>query len=584
MAGGLQAGAGPPAVPRGRWLLTAVAVCAVTAFEIFAQRPLWGAGTVLAVVNLAALVTFMVTGLLLKDEPGQRGTGWALILAGICHPLGLVNRWDFGPMPLYAWVFGYLDDIFGAWALLRYPQHRLARHQRVFLLAMCCWLVGGPAFLAAASEPSWAGASRSAWWLGWFPDRPAFTVSSNVFDVGALGLSVVFLLLLLGRFFRARGMDRLVITPVIVAAVVSDVAAGTVVSGLLFSVRGDTLLTIEGAAELVVPLAFLISVIQRRVARGRVAELTVHLAGQDEATSVRDALRRALHDPRLDIRYWVPSSQSYVDDTGQPADPCRPGPGQLALPITASDGRTPLAILLADRSTVRDRPLLDGVLSASQMALENARLQADLQAQLQETKASRARIVEASLAERRRLERDLHDGAQQHLLGLAAKLTAARVQATDPAVVSSMDQLSAELLEVLGELRTLAQGILPPVLEQSGIAAAVEGVIERLPLPVRLDADVGRFTAAIEATAYFVVSEALANTVKHAGARGANVRIRQEEKMLIVEVHDDGRGGADAAGAGLAALADRVTTLGGQLSVISPAGHGTRLTASIPCG
>ena len=583
MAGGTDAD-GRSLRPSGsRWLLIAAGLSVVTALEIFAQRPLWGRDTVLAIVNLAAMVTFMITGLLLKDEPGQRGTGWALILAGIFHPLGMLNRWNFGPMPLYAAVFGYLDNIFGSWALLRYPNHRLGRHQRAFLIAAWCWLVGGPAFMAVVSEPSWQGASAASWWPSWFADRSVYTASASVFDIGALILAIVFIALLLSKFRRARGMDRLVIMPVFVAAIVSAIAAGTVVAGLLFSAAGDTLFTIESTAELFVPLAFLMSVIQRRMARGRVAALTVQLAGQDAPKPVRDALRRALHDPHLNICYWVPASSSYVDSAGQPIDPAQLRPGQLAIPITGSDGRTPLAVLFADRSTARDRPLLDGVLSASQMALENARLQADLQAQLQEAKASRARIVEASLAERRRLERNLHDGAQQHLLGLAAKIAVARVTATDPAVVTSMDHISAELLEVLGELRALAQGILPPVLEQSGIAAAVEGVIERLPLPVRLEATTERLPMAIEATAYFVVSEALTNTIKHARANSAAVLIRQEEEMLVIDVEDDGRGGADPAGTGLAALADRVTTLGGRLVVVSPLGNGTRLTASIPC-
>lgn len=573
----------PGGLSRNGWLLVA-GLFPVVALEIYSQRPLWGPTTVLAVVNLATMVTFMVTGLLLKDEPGQHGTGWALILAGIVHPLGMLNRWDFGPMPLYAAVFGYLDDIFGAWALLRYPNPRLARHQRVFLTIMCCWLIGGPAFLAVASKPSWEGASTAAWWPAWFPDRSVYNTSSGIFDLGALVLALVFVVLLLSRFFRAKGMDRIVITPVIVAAVVSDLAAGAVVTGLLVSANGDTLLTVESAVELVVPVAFLISVIQRRIARGRIADLAVQLATPDPAKPVRDALRKALHDPQLDICYWMPASRAYVDGAGRPADPGHPGPGQLAIPMTGSDGVTPLAVLFADHSTVSDGPLLKGALSASRMALENARLQADLQAQLQETKASRARIMEASLAERRKLERNLHDGAQQHLLGLAARLGAIKVKAKDPDVIASMDHISAEILEVLGELRALAQGILPPVLEQSGIGAAVEGVIERLHLPVRLQACTGRLPPAIEATAYFVVSEALANTVKHAQAHSADVRICRADEVLIVEVSDDGRGGADAAGTGLSALADRVASLGGQFGVTSTQGEGTRLTARIPCG
>jgi signal transduction histidine kinase len=218
------------------------------------------------------------------------------------------------------------------------------------------------------------------------------------------------------------------------------------------------------------------------------------------------------------------------------------------------------------------------------MALENARLQEDLQEQLKETRASRARIVEAGLAERKQLERNLHDGAQQRLLGLAAQISAARVSTTDPEAATSLEGFSAELLEALSELRALARGILPPVLAQSGIAAAAEGVIEHVPVAVRLEAEVGRFPAAIEATAYFVISEALSNTVKHAQASRVEVIISQEDQVLLIQVQDNGRGGADPGGAGLAALADRVATLGGTLVVSSPPGGGTHLRASLPCG
>jgi signal transduction histidine kinase len=568
---------------RNGWLLAAAVVPVVTALEAYALRPVWRANTVLAFTYVATAAAFVLTGLLLKDEPGQRGTGWALILAGVLEPLGLLNRWNFGPMPLYAWVFGYLDEVFGAWALLRYPNPRLRRHQRVFLVVLAAWVAGGPAFLAALSRPGWQGVSASAWWLAWFPDRPGWDAATKVFNAGALILCLVFIALLMARFFRARGMDRLVITPVVVAAVASAFAAATVVTGFLLSIGGDGLLTVESAVQLVVPLAFLISVIQRPLARARLAEMTVELAGQDSARRVQEMLRRVLHDPHLDIGYWDPATRRYVDSTGQPADPGHPGPGRLALHITGSDGTTPLAVILADRSTVRDGPLLQGALGASRMALENARLQGDLQEQLKETRASRARIVEAGLAERKQLERNLHDGAQQRLLGLAAQISAARVSTTDPEAATSMERFSAELLEALSELRALARGILPPVLEQSGIAAAAEGVIEHVPIPVLLEAEVGRFPAAIEATAYFVISEALTNTVKHAQAGRVEVIMSQEHQVLLIQVKDDGRGGADPRGAGLAALADRVATLGGTLVVASPPGEGTHLRASLPC-
>ncbi len=581
-AAGRGAIGGAPRLSRSGRLLLAAGVPAITVLESGAQLPLWGADTVLAAVNLATVVTFLITGILLREDSGQRGTSWAVILAGVTRPLGWLNHWGTGPWPLYASVFGYLDDIFGAWALLRYPNPRLQRHHRYFVASMCGWLVGVPAFLAVVSRPAWHGFSAASWWPAWFPDRLFYADASAVFDAGAVGLAMMFIGLLLSRYFKARGIDRLILTPVIVAAIVAAIAAATVMAGLLFASVSDDLLTIEGATELVVPLAFLISVIQRNMARAGVADLAVRLSGPAPAEAVRDELRRVLRDPRLDLYYWMPGGQNYVDTAGRPVDLPDTGNGRLVIRVSGS-GQSPLAAILAHPSARRDRVLLDGALGASRMALENERLQADLRARLEEATASRARIAEAALAERRRLERNLHDGAQQRLIGLAATLAATRAEVTDPAVISALDHASTELLEALRELRDLARGILPAILSQSGVGPAVEGVVERIPIHVRLDITATRYRAAVEATAYFVICEALANAVRHARAPRAEVRVGEEDRMLVVHVTDNGRGGADPRGAGLAALADRVKALGGEITIDSPAGGGTQLTARIPC-
>ncbi len=569
-------------IARDSRVLLLAGVPTLTVLEALAQRPLWSSHTILVVVNLATLVTFLITGVLLRDEPGQRGTSWALILAGVSRPLGWLNQWGTGPLPLYASVFGYLDDIFGAWALLRYPNHHLERHQRRFLATLLFWLVGGPAFLAVVSRPGWHHFATSSWWPGLAPDRRVYDLGSTVVNAGALVLAVIFIGLLLNRFSRAKGVDRLILTPVFVAAIVAAIAAGMVVTGFLFSAVSDDLFTIEGAAELAVPLAFLISVIQRGIARGGVADLTAQLSGPDPTKALRQALRQVLRDPTLEIWRWAPECGTYVDSDGRPASPNQPRRGRMVLRLCASNGR-PLAVIIADRSAARDRALLKGAVGASRMALENAQLQADLKAKLKETRASRTRIVEASLAERRRLERNLHDGAQQRLLGLAATLQAAQTHATDPAVIAALEHAGTQLREALSELRDLARGLLPPALSHSGIGAALEEVAERLQVPVRLNVTSRRFAPAIEATAYFVICEALTNTAKHAQAHTAAVHVRCEEQMVLINVDDDGKGGADPHGAGLAALADRVNAMGGELDIVSPPGGGTHLEARIPC-
>jgi signal transduction histidine kinase len=215
-----------------------------------------------------------------------------------------------------------------------------------------------------------------------------------------------------------------------------------------------------------------------------------------------------------------------------------------------------------------------------------ARLDAELRARLEELRASRARLVEASDTERRRLERDLHDGAQARLLGVLLLLGQAR-RRVDPdreaAVI--LDRAHAELQTSLAELRELARGIHPAMLSEKGLEPALQALATRAPVPVTLETDADRrLPGPVEIAAYFVVSEALANVAKYSQATAATVAVRRANGSVTVEVADDGIGGADAArGSGLRGLADRVAALDGTLRVDSPAGEGTRLRVEIPC-
>ena len=223
---------------------------------------------------------------------------------------------------------------------------------------------------------------------------------------------------------------------------------------------------------------------------------------------------------------------------------------------------------------------------AREADLEVERLQAQLRAQLVEVRASRARIVEAGDAERRRLERDLHDGAQQRLLGVRLALRTARMRLADGST-DSVDELlaeaDAEVMDALAELRDLAHGIQPAVLTEEGIGPALAALARRTPVPVQLEVSAGRLPPAVEATAYFVAAESLANIVKHADASWARVSVVTGEGRVLVAVDDDGRGGADPDGAGLRGLRDRVEAVDGRFRVESPAGGGTHVSASISC-
>jgi len=218
------------------------------------------------------------------------------------------------------------------------------------------------------------------------------------------------------------------------------------------------------------------------------------------------------------------------------------------------------------------------------LQLENERLRADLKARLDELRASRARIVEVSDAERRRLERNLHDGAQQQLVALALQLRLARNKTTDEESATLIDGALEQLDQALSELRELARGIHPAILSDRGLDAAVKSLAERQPLPTEIEFSVERkLEPSVEATAYFVIAEGLTNIGKYAGAELASVRVRERGGVLEVEVSDDGCGGADASkGSGLHGLEERLRALDGSFAVESEAGEGTRLIARIP--
>jgi signal transduction histidine kinase len=225
-------------------------------------------------------------------------------------------------------------------------------------------------------------------------------------------------------------------------------------------------------------------------------------------------------------------------------------------------------------------------LRARRLADANAQLRRQIEAQLEEVRASRARIVEAGDRERRRVERDLHDGAQQRLVALSLELRLAQSALggdADPAVRRRLDRASAEAQAALVELRDLAVGIHPLILTESGLGAAVESLADRMPVDVTIDIGPERYAPTVEGAAYFVIAEALTNVAKYAKARTASVRAAGAGAELRIEIVDDGVGGADpASGSGLRGLVDRLAALDGAITIDSPVGVGTRISAQIP--
>jgi len=331
---------------------------------------------------------------------------------------------------------------------------------------------------------------------------------------------------------------------------------------------------------IVVPLAIAAGLLRFRMIELRVGELVLRLDRSAEPAQVRAAVAHALGDPALDICYPLPDGTGYTHLDGKPLT-VADHHGRAAT-VVEMRGK-PLAMLLHDRAVTEHRHLLDVVAATARMALDNARLVAVERARLDDVRESRARIVRAADRERERIQRDLHDGVQHGLLAVAMRLDRAR---SGPAAggPDQLDAASRELRDLIRELRVLVEGIHPPALSEQGLAAAVEILAERAPLPVRAEIVEQRWPEPTERAAWFVITESLANAYKYSGASRVVVRVSGTPDRLIVRVDDDGLGGADARrGTGLKGLEDRVGAVGGTFHICSDHRRGTRITAEIPC-
>jgi signal transduction histidine kinase len=331
------------------------------------------------------------------------------------------------------------------------------------------------------------------------------------------------------------------------------------------------------------PLAFLVGLLESRLARSSLGDLLVELHRDPAPAELRDALARALRDPSLTLAYWLPEFESYADLDGR-AVQVPPADGRSATPVEVGGER--VAALLHDPSLDDEPELLEAVGAAAGIALENARLHAELAARLEEVRGSRLRAIEAGQEERKRLERNLHDGAQQRLVALSLQLSLLQKQVGEnPEARERLTEVQRELAQSLEELRDLARGIHPAVLSGHGLGVALEQVVARAPVPVDLRVQLDeRLPEPVEVAAYYVVTESLANMAKHAHASRASVDVARDGDLAVVEVVDDGVGGADSErGSGIRGLADRVEALGGRVRVWSHQGDGTRVRAEIPC-
>jgi signal transduction histidine kinase len=474
--------------------------------------------------------------------------------------------------------------------LLAFPSGRLRdRAERRFVAGLYLLLIVSNVALAVvdADQSDADGPAPRDVFAIWHAPRTGDAIL-EVVTVLALILAVGVTRLLIRRWRSATPPQRRSLAPVLFPGIALIVLVSISLALRLAGAPGWTSEVFASPGLLcfvALPYAFLVGLGRSRWFRaGAMGLLVERLNHPRRDASVRDALADALADPTLRVLYPLDADR-WLDGSGERAEPPEHGGGRAATEVER-EGRT-VAVLSHDVALCDEPELIRQAASAAALAIDNERLDAELRARVQELQASRANLVTVGLAERRRLERDLHDGAQQRLvaLSLQLKLAAAKLEGDPLRARELLSDAGDELRVALEELRELARGIHPAVLTDRGLDAAVDALVSRTPLPVDVvEMPSGRLPTNVEAAAYFVVAEGLTNVAKYARAANASVSVEQVDGHVRVAVSDDGVGGADPVrGTGLQGLRDRLAALDGRLELASPAGGGTRLEAVIPC-
>jgi PAS domain S-box-containing protein len=648
-----------------------------------------------AAVNLVVVWSFIGSGVFAWARRPDNRFGPLMTAVGLTWLLGALGEANHSVPFTLGQLLGALSIGIFLHALLAYPRGYLET-KLVWSAVLSAYAVVtlGPLADLLFSADACEGCPENALLL--VESEAAVTVV-GVAAVAATAYGLVATAVVLARRWRAASAPlRRVLGPVFATSAVTLLLLGLGIAvSLVSEAASEVLWWLVLFAYASVPLAFLAGLLRTRMARTAVARLVVELGASAGPESAREALRRALGDPSLELAYWIPENGRYLDVEGRPLELEAAAAGSATTPVE-HEGEL-VAVLIHDPTLTDQQELLHSVSAAASLALARERTvqalrqserryrallnaipdlmfrldrdgvyldykgdPADLavppaqllgnrahnilpagvadqlvggirhaistgevvtgdyeleldgverhfearivkdgeeavmivrditarKTQEAELRRSRARIVEAGDVERRRLERNLHDGAQQRLVSvsLALRLAQARLGSDRGEAERLLTATAEELGQVLEELRELARGIHPAVLTDRGLGPALEALVARAPLPVELALADANLPAPVEAAAYYVVSEALANVAKYAQASGVAVRVERANGRAVVEVADDGVGGADPGrGSGLRGLADRVEALDGRLSVESAPGSGTRIRAEIPC-
>lgn len=535
---------------------------------------------------------FVGAGLFAWGARPDNRVGMLMAATGFAWLVSLIGTSDIPLLYSLGGLFGSLYFATAVHMLLAAPDGRLhtVGERRIVVAAYAATMAVIPLLLFSDPEEAYDCTEC--------PDN-AFLIQQsdlvvNVFSplLNAIGVGVIALVLLnlVRRWRRARGPERRIYGPLYGAGIVLMFALALTL--VLQSASRDSdwseyLWLVFLLPLALMPYLFLFALVRARMLQGgAVGALIARLGEAPRAGTLRAALAGALGDPSLELVYWLPGDERFVDAEGRAYELPEPG-SDRAVTKVEREGEG-IAAIVHDRSLLEAGDHVRAVGAAAALVLANERLDAELRAKLEELRASRERMLSIGYEERRRLERDLHDGAQQRLVSMALELRLARSKLRDDpdAADALLAGAGRELDAALGELRELARGIHPALLSDRGLGLALETLAARAPVPVELDAVTpDRLPEAVELAAYFVVSEALTNVAKYARASHATIRVERDNGRVVVAVADDGVGGADPdSGSGLRGLADRIAALEGRLDVDSQPGRGTTVTAEIPCG
>ena len=568
----------------GALLLLGVGGVVIAAVEIALFWPLEGPVWLYSLFSLTGLV-YLAAGLAAWWRRPSNHIGAIIVLSGgVWLAAALVNT-DVTVLVAVGLILATVPLAVAVWLLHAFPSGRLRSNVSVATVVAAFVVTLGlrtPQYLFA---PASSGDVLS------IADRPDLvTLGLYLQRIAGSAVMLVTAVVLFARLRQSAPQQRRVLAPLYAYGIVAVlvVPLGPLFIEPVFNL--SSLVVTVGQLVLLagVPVSFVLAMLRGGFARtGEVAELGAWLGGTaSDRMPLVNALRRTLGDETLVVVYWAPERRRFVDALGQSISLPVPGDtGRGIVEITLGDRL--IGALVYDRAMNEDPELVQSAGRVAAIAIDNERLTAELIANQAALRLSRARIVEAGDRERRRIAQNLHDGIQVELVLLAIGAQELRHAGSAADLDVAATQLRNGIDDAANHLRELVHAVMPAGLIERGLTAAVEDLVDRMPLPTNLVVvDVEEpLSPTVGSTAYFVVAEALANAVKHAGATMLSVRLERTESQLLIEVADDGVGGAaSGAGTGLRGLLDRVDVLGGQLAIDSPLGHGTHLVAELPCG